>query len=365
MRYLADVKRAAVERYVNGEPAGAIAHGVGCRHETILSWVDQAEIARVPVRVSMRKARSLPPDVLTLDWASTEAGAWAIGLFVSDGTLRRPRPTSRNSRPSVRVRVALAERDRGGVLAFARALGLDPADVRNTLIGGRPMSYAELAHPRLEALFCDVLGFTPGRKVGSVSLPGPLAENPHAWRGVLDGDGYVSLSAGRGPQLRLSLGLRNESDALHDQFAAFARTIVGVTAYRYEARSVATGPRAVALIDTLYSRAIYTIARKHDKALALRDAYRERSAAGARGAPPTARQEELLEEVAIRGPITAADLASEYVPASARARVAALRNTLTALERRGLVSARNDRRGHEARIYEITASGSELLGGER
>jgi hypothetical protein len=359
-RYQKDVKEAAVRRYAQGVPASTIALDVGCRHETVLDWVDRAATPRVPVRVSDRKARALPADVLTREWVTTEAGAWAIGLFVSDGSLRQPAPTSAHSRNSPRLRVSLASRDADGVLAFARALGLDGSDLRTTSIGGRSQTFVELAHPRLRDLFCHTLGFVPGSKIGTARLPDMLDHDARAWRGVIDGDGYVCLDAGRGPRPSLTLGLRNHSEALHRQFATFTTDRAGVQPLQDSARSRVTGLAAVRLIDELYGDATYTIARKREKALALRDEFLERRRIGDRGAPPTRRQADVLRSLAAAGQATSSELIRQRHRAPTRSNVAGMRNSLAALERRGLIRAARGN-GHAGRSYQLTPAGARAL----
>jgi hypothetical protein len=251
------------------------------------------------------------------------------------------------------------------VVAFAHALGIGSDAVRDVTVGNRPAASLAFAHPRIDALFCNVLGFVPGPKTGIVTMPEALISSRHAWRGVIDGDGYANLLPGRGPQMALHLGLRNRSVALQDQFSAFAERVTGVTTYRYENKGVVTGETAALLIDVLYEgSSVWTIARKRTKALALAAAYRERRELGFAEAPPTPRQLGLLTQVADRGPVAAIDLPSQGHRPGTKAHAAALRNSLAALERRGLV-APSGRKGHGRRRYQVTAAGARVAAAAR
>jgi hypothetical protein len=131
------------------------------------------------------------------------------------------------------------------------------------------MAVLGFSHPRLS--FLTEVGIPVGKKSRTVKMPESLMTSRHAWRGVLDGDGYVSLIGPAHKQRQLHVGLRTGSIALRDQFAAAAAEFIGGTkGICVHARGVTVTNRAgVALIDALYRDARYTIRRKRLKAVRL------------------------------------------------------------------------------------------------
>lgn len=123
-----------------------------------------------------------------------------------------------------------------------------------------------------------------GYKIDSAALPGPLLLNHHAWRGVLDGDGWSSLTQGAGGSLpSVHVGLSGASLTLHAQYKSYLDSH-GLPSAIYGTGKTRDGHRqpcpetivraepAARLVDLLCPGATYTIARKSDRALAVRDA---------------------------------------------------------------------------------------------
>jgi hypothetical protein len=131
-----------------------------------------------------------------------------------------------------------------------------------------------------------------GDKTSVARLPEVHVLNDHAWRGVIDGDGYVSAPLSRGRRTAIHLGLRSVSQFLLDQFATFVGVRTGAAAGRYDGRAVVTGGVAVAIVGALYVDAPNTIARKRKKALRLAaERLRwERDTYGNAVTPPAARE---------------------------------------------------------------------------
>ena len=128
-----------------------------------------------------------------------------------------------------------------------------------------------------------------GDKTSVARLPEVLVLNDHAWPGVIDGDGYVSVPLCRGRRSAIHLGLRSVSRFLLDQFATFVGVRTGAAAGRDDGRGVVTGGVAVAIVGALYVDAPNTIARKRKKALRLAERLRwERDTYGNAVTPPAA-----------------------------------------------------------------------------
>jgi hypothetical protein len=148
---------------------------------------------------------TLPGDRFTARWPQTEAGSWFLGLWTADGYLSRDASMS----------LALKEHD--GVQLAAKALGLKQGRVglHRRLGQARIRVGVKWFLPRLA-----VLGITPGPKTGRERAPLGLEHNRHFWRGVVDGDGWMS------PERRV-IGLVTASPLLRDQFSEFLDETVG------------------------------------------------------------------------------------------------------------------------------------------
>lgn len=235
-----------------------------------------------PLGVDFRRAvpqyQTLPENVLTSEWVTSEAGAWVCGLVVTDGHLRTIRPDS----PSPTLKITLQRRDRDGVVAAARAFGLPESVVRDHVQNDGEVSTLEFTHPKLWFLHRD-LGMTLGYKITTALLPEVLVSNVHAWRGVLDGDGWGSVGP-KDPHLHATLvGLSGSSFPLHAQYQTYLDTLDLPWGF-YRTTKIRDGNRqpcpethviaepAARLADLLYSSCEYTIIRKQAAALLVRDA---------------------------------------------------------------------------------------------
>jgi hypothetical protein len=183
--------------------------------------------------------------------------------------------------------VVLKPEDRSGIESLANAFGIAHDRIRHTATGVS----LQFGHPKLRFLV-DGLGMPLGDKTRVARLPDLLVLNDHAWRGVIDGDGYVSAPLARGRRTALHLGLRSVSRVLLDQVATFVGVRTGAAAGRYEGRVVVTRGVAVAVVGALYVDAPNTIARKRNKALRLaaERARWERDTYGNAVTPPAARE---------------------------------------------------------------------------
>jgi AP2 domain len=222
------------------------------------------------------KADVSRPDVFTSEWLTEPASRWAIGIFVADGSLSGPSINAQGYQTSPRVTLRLDWPEADGAHHFAAALGLPPARVRTEQCGPRQslMAAVSLRSPRVGRL--HDLGFPYGKKSHTVRAPEELEHDVQFWRGVIDGDGYASMSGGS-----VHFALRSQSDALLKQFQVFSRSrgwvarLYGITK-RGGGRCLIQGDAAVEAIRVLYADAP-AIARKRDKALALADAWESRA----------------------------------------------------------------------------------------
>lgn len=226
--------------------------------------------------------RVLRHDVFTPDWLSTEPGAWFTGLWTADGHL------------GTDGTIGISLKDGDAVLLAAETIGYPRDRVMLCKKGGakgqmRLRTGIKYLLPRLAAL-----GIHPGRKTGRERAPDAVAFDRHFWRGVIDGDGWISADA-------FGVGLVTASRTLVDQYAAFLRATLGfepkVTVRKPGAAKRAiplyqvgvSGESAADLASLLYSGAEFAMRRKHVLACRLLDA-RERFA-DAKAAKERAREQ--------------------------------------------------------------------------
>jgi DNA-binding CsgD family transcriptional regulator len=189
---------------------------------------------------------TLPGDRFTARWAQTEAGSWFLGLWTADGYLSRD------------ASMSLALKDHDCIQLAARALGLQQGRVglHRRLDQARIRFGVKWFLPRLA-----VLGITPGPKTGRERAPLGLENNRHFWRGVVDGDGWMS------PQRRV-IGLVTASPLLRDQFSAFLHETIGcvpTTSERNDGTPYQlslSGSNAAALALLLYEGSTFALPRK-------------------------------------------------------------------------------------------------------
>jgi hypothetical protein len=194
---------------------------------------------------------TLPVDRFTCRWVQTEAGAWFLGLWMADGYL------------SLNASMSLALKDHDGAHLAAVALGLQEERVglHRGLGQARVRVGVKWFLPRLAAL-----GITPGPKTGRERAPYGLEHHRHFWRGVVDGDGWISKE-------RRVIGLVTASAVLRDQFVGFLGRAIGCAPTLNDRNRGAlyqlqlTGSNAAALASLLYAESIFALPRKRAAAL--------------------------------------------------------------------------------------------------
>lgn len=184
---------------------------------------------------------------------SRAARYWA-GFIVADGSLATDRGC---------IRIGLARRDRAHLARFLRDLRWTRARVVDyeTTNGSRrfPASSIEVTDRRLvqDLLTLGVAGVKADR--GRISRL--LSDSPDFWRGVIDGDGSLTLDSRRAV-LSLVGGRR-----LLEQYRAFVRTIVPLCAVKLQRHRTIwavqlSGRHAELVIRYLYANALVALKRK-------------------------------------------------------------------------------------------------------
>ncbi len=286
---MSSVPRSAIEHRIWWAEHTDVPYGAcwcGCGSQTTPAPYTSSEwntVKGCPQRfMHNHHTRVLRHDVFTPDWLRTEPGAWFTGLWTADGHL------------GTNGAIGISLKDGDAVLLAAEAIGYPRSRVTVCRKGGaqgQARLRIGIRHllPRLAAL--DI---HPGRKTGRERAPDAVAFNRHFWRGVIDGDGWISVDGS-------SVGLVTASQILKDQYVAFLQTNFGfephVTVREPGAvkRAVplyqigVSGERAASLASLLYSSARFAMRRKHDLAHRVLDA--RKSLANAKAKKERAREQ--------------------------------------------------------------------------
>ncbi len=197
----------------------------------------------------------LREDAFTPEWLGTEAGAWFMGLWTTDGCLNK------NNYLDITMR------DADAVYQAAECIGLPAERVGvKTPRDGKEVHHFRVGVVRLLPRLVAI-GMIPGTKTLKASAPEALAFNRHFWRGVIDGDGHVSETA-------YAVSFITASPVLRDQFGAFARHSLAfdpAVDVRKKGRNntkvdcwipVCRSERAVKMLRLLYGECSYRMERK-------------------------------------------------------------------------------------------------------
>jgi hypothetical protein len=310
-------EQAILEAYLRGEPAVVISKSLHTTNQTIyrilkkhgvklkVRYLDEAErlairdeylggmsqvaigrlhgIDPAAVRYTLRKL-GVPPRSLSdafrkhaLNEAAfdciTEASAYWAGMLMADGSIRM-----RKGRPWG-ISLVLSAKDRGHVEKFrsfvgsTHAISIHPVKPSKRFPRGTSSARFSITSLRLAARLADFGVVTKKSLTAKVSL---LEGNRHFWRGVVDGDGYISIHRAKTlPHCYASFGVAGSKD-LMEQFAEFlgakiasaatkACKIKGTTIWAVRL----TGESAFGVIRLLYGRCKTYLERKMQRALFL------------------------------------------------------------------------------------------------
>lgn len=255
-------KAEMVSRYVAGDTSPQIARDFGTNYVTVLRAV---EAAGHKVRDWYAANRRVEVDEAAFDMLTPDACYWA-GFLTADGSISG----------SGDVRLTLAESDGHHVLAFRRFMKSNHA-VSITEQHG----FAN-AQRGVSCTICSTKVAARLHELGlrnrnqTVALP-ELAQSPHYWRGVIDGDGSVGDK--HSPSISLVGG-----EALLGQFCDFVamlspnptrRLVKDADANVYECNF--SGANAVIALQAMYEDAPTALFRKMVKALDTISDYAKRS----------------------------------------------------------------------------------------
>lgn len=202
--------------YRSGDTLAKVGTMFGITKQAIRS---RFNIRAIEIR-SMSEAKSGDIDHSAFECAAqSEEAAYWIGFLMADGCV------ADTGRQRPRLCVTLHEKDELHLLRLRRFLGSSNEIYHSTkaLKGGGITRHSRLSVTSEKIAECLAsYGVTP-RKTHTAKISG-LENNRHFWRGVIDGDGCMSVSV-RGNHHRLMLSLTG-SHPLLEQFRAFVRSVI-------------------------------------------------------------------------------------------------------------------------------------------
>jgi uncharacterized protein YerC len=244
----------AVALYEDGMDAPEIGHRLGC-HSSMIYYVLEREGID-------RREQIACDDPGYFDQIDTPEKAYWLGFIGADGCVTGSK--------YLRLQVKLARKDRDHLVLLQQAVkARRPVRDHEELTLGVMRPYSTLAvysPPLAEALISH--GITRRKSATLQPWDGPAALMPHYWRGLVDGDGHITIN-GNGVYMGL-LG----SKPVADTFAAWVNDLIGSNVHATPKKPSTTawcvqvGGRigVLSLLAALYDDAPVALARK--KALA-------------------------------------------------------------------------------------------------
>lgn len=200
----------------------------------------------------------------------SESSAYWVGFLMADGCITR---NGGGGEPVLRV--CLGVKDAAHLEKFRAFLNLKSKVTTRVTMSATPRNPVRRPSPRAEiAVFSRRIAISLARfgmvpnKTARARVVG-LELNSHFWRGMVDGDGWLSRSRSNDCQAeRWGLGLCGASEMMMSQFSEFVRSVcpwvLASVRREPEVWSVrVTGMRAVRTVaDALYGDAIVFLDRK-------------------------------------------------------------------------------------------------------
>ncbi|MDB4930518.1 MAG: hypothetical protein JWM10_3002 [Myxococcaceae bacterium] len=250
-------------RYVSARESAAIvadyAAGLTCQEVAARRGVSPTTAMDIARRAGVGRSsgvahRRYACDHHYFDTIDTEAKAYWLGFLAADGCVT-----------GGKVCLGLKDSDRGHLEKWRAALGAThPIGQSTKEMDGRIFGtvYVYIASPELARALAP-LGIVPRKSL--TYTPPTLRPDlmRHFWRGMVDGDGCISLSR---PSGRWSAELCGSRDVV-EGFACWAATVTGTSARAHARRSIfkfrVADLKAVALLHALYDGATVYLDRKY------------------------------------------------------------------------------------------------------
>lgn len=235
------ISRLVVAKYKNGQSARQLGFEYGVADVTITGFLKRQ---KVDIRNRSNAKRKWALDENAFNELDEEAFYW-IGFLLADGNVYKS-PTR-----SLQLNIGLAEKDVGHLEKFKKFLGCNKPLYFNK--GGAFFSvYSNKLCNRLAEF-----NIVP-RKSLVAKVPEICKNNRHFWRGMVDGDGWVSIRADGHPDV----GLCGTYDIIENfiQFIGMTRNIRRLKKYLYETRY--QGKFGLMICDRFYKDADIYLERK-------------------------------------------------------------------------------------------------------
>ncbi len=242
------------QRYADGSSGIRLSNEYGISVARIQRIATEAGVA---LRGQSEASRVYSCDHNFFDTIDTEAKAYWLGFIMADGCV-----TDRN-----RMKVAIAASDVGHVEKLRTALRSNhPIRITHSEGGFSPHDSAEFSI-RSDALVAGLAAHGVSERKSLTATPPTLPPDMtrHFWRGMVDGDGYIT-STDRAGRLRWGMGLTG-SLSTAEAFAVFVGSVCGTKAAPRRNHSiwtvtVAGNTKARTVMDHLYSDATVYLDRK-------------------------------------------------------------------------------------------------------
>lgn len=254
---VAERERRIISLYQCGDPASRIAEATGCCKSTCYNVLRRHS---VPRRDASKCKLVYHRNDSFFSTINTEVKAWVLGFLTADGYVC-----------GASISCQLAKRDAEALETIRQALDYT-GPLHYQAWNGYPGTEAVRLSIRSRRLVADLatLGVGERKSFTVLAWRGPEHLMPHYWRGILDGDGCISKTTGRGGTRNWTIELVGSRPML-ESFAAFICARLGKLPKVHKHKSIwrvrikgVEFPQALARI--LYHGA--TVSLKRKKALA-------------------------------------------------------------------------------------------------
>jgi len=213
------------------------------------------------------------------DLSKEEVQYW-LGFLYADGHISERRHY---------LKLGIAKKDKDHLLTFKKFLQFDgPIREEVKIIGSKKyLNYSLIIHSQRMIDRLISIGFKSNKTFSEMDLPSELLQSKHFWRGMIDGDGWLTFRTTKNkvkgrfyPIKILLIGLCGHKSTI-ERFIEFAITIIPTIRYRIrEAENYVEiyigNKKAYLLMDHIYNNSTIYLPRKYEIFLKAKEHY-ERS----------------------------------------------------------------------------------------
>lgn len=239
----------AITLYQEGLSARAVGLKLGISHPACLAALRRAGVTRRDRHVARRRYHFREDAFSNV---TTEAQAYWLGFITADGCVS-----------DSRLILNLQEKDREHIAKFADFLGTSAPIAR---VSDRPAFAIHVCSNRILSDLAS-LGVGPRKSLTVTPWNGPVHLMRHYWRGLWDGDGWISHDPIR---KEWQVGVCGSQEVMQEALA-FARLVCGTTASLTRKNpiwffKVGGRPRPRELVRALYEGSTISLDRKYESA---------------------------------------------------------------------------------------------------